>query len=71
MFSCNPPIFVIGSSDELDSAKDTLLDLSPAGEACLSIVSEHCLKAADASSKNAPYGTSEWALSRLTPVPGF
>ena len=35
----------------------------------INIISEHFLEAANATSVNAPYGVSEWALSGLTPAP--
>lgn len=34
----------------------------------MNIISEHFLEAANATSVNAPYGVSEWALSGLTPA---
>jgi flavin reductase (DIM6/NTAB) family NADH-FMN oxidoreductase RutF len=35
----------------------------------INIISEHFIEAANATSINAPYGISEWALSGLTPAP--
>ena len=35
----------------------------------INIISEHYLEAANATSVNAPYGISEWALTGLTPAP--
>ena len=35
----------------------------------INIISEHFLEAANATSINAPYGVSEWALTGLTPAP--
>lgn len=39
------------------------------GECVINIISEHYLEAANATSVNAPYGVSEWALTGLTPAP--
>ena len=39
------------------------------GECVINIVSEHFIEAANATSINAPYGISEWALTGLTPAP--
>jgi flavin reductase (DIM6/NTAB) family NADH-FMN oxidoreductase RutF len=36
---------------------------------CINIISEHFIEAANATSINAPYGTSEWALTGLHPAP--
>ena len=38
------------------------------GECVINIISEHFVEAANATSVNAPYGISEWALSGLTPA---
>jgi flavin reductase (DIM6/NTAB) family NADH-FMN oxidoreductase RutF len=67
---CNhdPPIFTVGFSGGLDNAKDTLKNLLDTHECVINIVSEHFVEAANATSVNAPYGTSEWALSGLTPA---
>ena len=43
-------------------------NLVSTSECCLNIISEHFLEAANATSINAPYGTSEWPLSGLTPA---
>ncbi|CZT51724.1 related to conserved protein/domain typically associated with flavoprotein oxygenases, DIM6/NTAB family [Rhynchosporium secalis] len=65
----DPPLFTIGFAGGFDNAKDTLKNLSETEECVINIISEHFLEAANATSVNAPYGESEWALSGLTPAP--
>ena len=65
----DPPLFVIGFAGGFSNAKDTLANLSSTKECTINIISEHYLEAANACSINAPFGTSEWALSGLTPAP--
>ena len=43
--------------------------LTPPIEGCINIISEHFIEAANATSVNAPYGISEWALTGLHPAP--
>ncbi|KAK5163444.1 uncharacterized protein LTR77_010626 [Saxophila tyrrhenica] len=64
----DPPIFIIGYAGGFDKAKDSLRNLVDSGECTINIISEHYLEAANASSVNAPYGVSEWALTGLTPM---
>ncbi|KAI9849364.1 MAG: hypothetical protein M1838_000199 [Thelocarpon superellum] len=64
-----PPIFTVGFSGGFSNAKDSLKNLTESGECVINIISEHFLEAANATSINAPYGVSEWALSGLTPAP--
>ncbi|KAI9660455.1 MAG: hypothetical protein M1821_009805 [Bathelium mastoideum] len=65
----DPPIFTIGYAGGWDRAKDSLRNLTDTGECTINIISEHFLEAANATSINAPYGVSEWALSGLHPAP--
>ena len=65
----DPPLFIVGFAGGFSNAKDTLTNLSTTKECTINIISEHYLEAANATSINAPYGTSEWALSGLTPAP--
>ena len=65
----DPPIFIVGFAGGLDNAKDTLRNLLDTSECVINIISEHFIEAANASSINAPYGTSEWALTGLHPAP--
>ena len=44
-------------------------NLNATKECTINIISEHYIEAANATSINAPYGTSEWTLSGLTPAP--
>ncbi|KAF1986778.1 hypothetical protein K402DRAFT_420842 [Aulographum hederae CBS 113979] len=67
--SHDPPLFTIGFVGGIDRAKDTLKNLIDTKECCINIISEHFLEAANATSINAPHGTSEWAWSGLHPAP--
>ena len=64
----DPPLFTIGFAGGFSNAKDTLANLAATKECTINIISEHYLEAANATSIDAPYGTSEWALSGLTPA---
>ena len=64
----DPPIFILGYAGGFDKAKDSLRNLTETKECCINIISEHYLEAANATSVNAPYGVSEWALTGLTPA---
>lgn len=63
------PLFTIGFAGGFSNAKDTLTDLSATKERTINIISEHFLEAANATSINAPFDISEWALSGLTAAP--
>ncbi|KAI9802132.1 MAG: hypothetical protein M1833_002053 [Piccolia ochrophora] len=65
----DPPIFCVGFAGGFENPKDTLRNLAESGECTINIISEHFIEAANATSINAPYGTSEWVLSGLTPAP--
>ncbi|PQE12986.1 flavo oxygenase protein [Rutstroemia sp. NJR-2017a BBW] len=67
MVNHDPPLFTVGYSGGFDNAKDSLRNLKESGECTINIISEHFIEAANATSINAPYGESEWALSGLTP----
>jgi flavin reductase (DIM6/NTAB) family NADH-FMN oxidoreductase RutF len=64
----DPPIFILGYAGGFDKAKDSLRNLVETKECCINIISEHYLEAANATSVNAPYGVSEWALTGLHPA---
>jgi flavin reductase (DIM6/NTAB) family NADH-FMN oxidoreductase RutF len=71
-FQCvdhDPPVFVIGFSGRPDRPKDTLQNLEETGECSINIVSEHMIEAVNATSLDAPRGTSEWAFSGLHQAP--
>lgn len=71
-FQCvdhDPPVFVIGFSGRPDRPKDTLSNLEETGECSINIVSEHMIEAVNATSLDAPRGTSEWAISGLHQAP--
>ncbi|KAH8805367.1 hypothetical protein F5884DRAFT_754937 [Xylogone sp. PMI_703] len=64
----DPPVFVLGFAGGTEKMKDTLRNLLESKECVINMISEHFLEAANAASVNAPYGTSEWALTGLTPA---
>jgi len=64
----DPPIFIVGYAGGMDRAKDSLRNLLDTGECTINIISEHYIEAANATSVNAPYGVSEWALTGLHPA---
>lgn len=64
----DPPVFIVGYAGGMSQAKDSLRNLVDSGECTINIISEHYLEAANATSVNAPYGVSEWALTGLTPA---
>lgn len=64
----DPPVFIVGYAGGMSQAKDSLRNLVDTGECTINIISEHYLEAANATSVNAPYGISEWALTGLTPA---
>lgn len=71
-FQCvdhDPPVFVIGFSGRPDRPKDTLTNLEETGECSINIVSEHMIEAVNATSLDAPPGTSEWVISGLHQAP--
>lgn len=65
----DPPLFIVSQAGGIDNAKDSFKNLVESGECVINIVSEHYIEAANATSINAPYGISEWALTGLTPAP--
>lgn len=64
----DPPLFIVGFSGGMDRAKDSLRHLIDSGECTINIVSEHFIEAANATSIDAPFGVSEWALTGLHPA---
>ena len=62
----DPPVFVIGFSGRAERPKDTLRNLKETGECTFNIVSEDMIEAVNATSVDAPFEVSEWALSGLT-----
>jgi len=65
----DPPLFIFGFAGGFSNAKDSLKNLTDTGEACINIISEHYIEAANATSINAPHGVSEWAWTGLHPAP--
>ncbi|KAB8556597.1 hypothetical protein FH972_025634 [Carpinus fangiana] len=64
----DPPIFTVSFNGPAPG-KDSLRNLRDTRECTINIVGEHMLEAANATSVNAPFGVSEWALTGLTPAP--
>ncbi len=65
----DPPVFIVGFAGGFSNAKDSLRNLVDTEECVINMVSEHFIEAANATSINAPYGISEWALTGLHPAP--
>jgi flavin reductase (DIM6/NTAB) family NADH-FMN oxidoreductase RutF len=63
----DPVILVVGFSARPGRPKDTQRNLVETGECVINILSDHFVEAANATSLDIPHGTSEWALSGLTP----
>lgn len=62
----DPPIFTVGFSSPLETAKDTLRNLVETGECTINIISEGFLEAANSCAVDSPHGVSEWDVSGLT-----
>lgn len=62
----DPPLFVVGFSSSVASAKDSLRNLLDTKECVINIISDSFVEAANSTSINAPFGTSEWDVSGLT-----
>jgi flavin reductase (DIM6/NTAB) family NADH-FMN oxidoreductase RutF len=62
----DPPMFVVGFSSRPGREKDTYHNIRQTGECVINTVSEDMIEAVNASSLDAPYGVSEWAVSGLT-----
>src|SRR5690242_1154583 len=62
----DPPMFIVGFSSRPDRAKDTFVNLKETGECVINTVSESMIEAVNATSIDAPFGTSEWDVSGLT-----
>jgi flavin reductase (DIM6/NTAB) family NADH-FMN oxidoreductase RutF len=65
----DPPLFIVGFAGGMNNAKDSLRNLIESRECTINMVSEHFIEAANATSIDAPYGVSEWALTGLHPAP--
>ncbi|KFA81169.1 hypothetical protein S40288_00962 [Stachybotrys chartarum IBT 40288] len=64
----DPPLFVVSFSAGGGSDKDSLRNILDTKECVINIISEHFIEAANSTSVNAPYGSSEWEVSGLTPA---
>lgn len=69
MVNHDPPILAIGITGGIATAKDTLANIVSSKECVVNFISEYFIEAANATSVNAPYGVSEWALSGLHQAP--
>jgi len=70
MIGHDPPLFVIGFTGPADAtrAKDSVRNLLSTRECVINIIGEDFIEAANSTSINAPYGSSEWDVSGLTPL---
>jgi flavin reductase (DIM6/NTAB) family NADH-FMN oxidoreductase RutF len=68
VFSHDPPTFGVGFAGTQEYSKDTLKNLIETGECVINLISEDFIEAANACAIDVPYGTSEWAVSGLTPA---
>ncbi|KAG8424360.1 hypothetical protein J3459_002604 [Metarhizium acridum] len=66
MVNHDPPLFVVGFASSIASAKDSLRNLLDSKECVINIISDSFVEAANSTSIDAPYGTSEWDVSGLT-----
>ncbi|PGH28247.1 hypothetical protein AJ80_00138 [Polytolypa hystricis UAMH7299] len=69
MVNYDPPIIIVGFAGNQNPPKDSIRNLVETGECVINTISEHFLEAANITSINAPYGTSEWDISGLHPAP--
>ena len=65
----DPPMFVVGLGPRPGRPKDTYRNLKETGECVINIVSENMIPAVNATSIDAPYSVSEWAISGLHQAP--
>ena len=63
--SSDPPVYMVSFVGE--AKKDSLLNLLQSKEACISLISDSYVEAANATSINTPPGVSEWPLAGLHP----
>jgi flavin reductase (DIM6/NTAB) family NADH-FMN oxidoreductase RutF len=64
-----PPILAIGINRGRQGMKDTARNILETGEFVVNLVPEALAEAMNATSIDAPHGTSEFALAGLTPAP--
>jgi flavin reductase (DIM6/NTAB) family NADH-FMN oxidoreductase RutF len=64
----DPVTLVIGFSARPARPKDSQRNLEETGECVINLLSEHFIEAANATSLDVPYETSEWEMSGLTPL---
>jgi flavin reductase (DIM6/NTAB) family NADH-FMN oxidoreductase RutF len=65
----DPPMFAVSFVGSIEKAKDTLKNLLDTQECVINIISEHFVEAANATSVNAPYGSSEFDIAGLHQAP--
>lgn len=65
----DPPLFTVSFVGSIENAKDTLKNLLDTKECVINIISEHFVEAANATSVNAPYGSSEFDIAGLHQAP--
>ncbi|KAH6606859.1 hypothetical protein Trco_006012, partial [Trichoderma cornu-damae] len=62
----DPPTFVVGFAHPRTGPKDSFVNVRDSKECVINIVSEHYVEAANSTSIDTPYGTSEWSVAGLT-----
>jgi flavin reductase (DIM6/NTAB) family NADH-FMN oxidoreductase RutF len=65
----DPLMFIVGFSAQAGRPQDTCRNLKETGECVINVVSESMMPALNATSVDAPYGVSEWAISGLHQAP--
>jgi flavin reductase (DIM6/NTAB) family NADH-FMN oxidoreductase RutF len=65
----DPLMFIVGFSAQAGRPKDAWRNLKETGECVTNVVSESMMPALNATSVDAPYGVSEWAISGLHQAP--
>ncbi|KAL6804766.1 hypothetical protein GGI42DRAFT_342161 [Trichoderma sp. SZMC 28013] len=66
VFTHDPPTFAVGFAHPPSGPRDSFVNVRDSGECVINIISEHYIEAANSTSIDAPYGTSEWGVSGLT-----
>ncbi|KAL7943494.1 hypothetical protein V8C42DRAFT_329210 [Trichoderma barbatum] len=66
VFTHDPPTFAVGFAHPSTGPKDSFVNVRDSQECVINIISEHYIEAANSTSIDAPYGTSEWGISGLT-----
>ncbi|KAM0263025.1 hypothetical protein ACHAQJ_001403 [Trichoderma viride] len=66
IFTHDPPTFAVGFAHPQTGPKDSFVNVRDTKECVINIISEHFIEAANSTSIDTPYGTSEWNVAGLT-----